>query len=81
MKSFGSKDLINCLLCLGFTPTKSTGSSHIKYKCTKSVEKGTRSFIEVILNVKTYDPTTRGRYLTQIKRLGYSLKEIEKCMK
>lgn len=80
MKSFGSADLVKCLTCLGFTREFSTGSSHIKYTSPKKVEKGTRPFITVILGVKIYDKTTQGRYLTQIKRLGYTKDEIASCM-
>ena len=80
MKSFGSTDLIKCLLRLGFTKDKSTGSSHSKYNCPKKMEKGIRPFLIVILNVKTYDKTTQNRYLTQLKKLGYSLKELEESM-
>lgn len=80
MKSFGSSDLIKCLVCLGFNKEPSTGSSHIKYKCPKTVDKGSRPFITVILKVKSYDKTTQGRYLTQIKQLGYTKEEISKCI-
>ena len=80
MKSFGSSDLVKCLVCLGFSKELSAGSSHIKYKCPKAVDKGTRPFITVILKVKSYDKTTQGRYLTQIKMLGYTKEEISKCM-
>ena len=75
MKSFGSSDLVKCLVCLGFSKELSAGSSHIKYKCPKAVDKGTRPFITVILKVKSYDKTTQGRYLTQIKMLGYTKEE------
>ena len=80
MKSFGSRDLIGCLLCLEFTEGKRRATSHVKYICPKKVEAGTHPFITVILGRKTYDPVTRGRYITQLKILGYTTEEIESCM-
>lgn len=77
--SFGSKELINCLLCLGFTKKRSTGSSHSKYSSPKKVAMGMRPFITVILNRKVFDPHTQSSYLLQIKKLGFSAEDIEKC--
>ncbi len=79
--SFGYKELIACLLCLGFAKQLSTGSSHLKYKSPHSTsDPNLRPFITVILERKDYDKHTRGRYLGQIKRLGFSLQEIKTCM-
>lgn len=80
MRSFGSRDLIGCLLCLKFTEGKRNASSHVKYNCPKKVEAGNYPLITVILGRKVYDKVTRGRYLTQLKKLGYTIKEIESCM-
>ena len=78
--SFGSKDLVACLLCLGFSVKKSTGSSHIKYSSNRPCKIGQRSFIEVILNRKVFDKHTKSSYLRQIRNLGYTLDEMNTCM-
>ena len=78
--SFGSRELINCLLCLGFTKKNSTGSSHIKYACHKRITTGIRPFIIVILHRKDYDPHTKSSYLKQIQNLGYASDQIDACM-
>ena len=80
--SFGSKELCKCLLCLGFKPKPQKASSHVKYRVPpdKEASCGNRPFVTVILGRKTYDPTTRGRYMTQIKQKGFSKKEILKCL-
>lgn len=81
MKSpFGSKELVACLLCLGFTKEKSTGSSHIKYRSPKKVQKGMHPFITVILQRKVYDPHTQSCYLRDIRVLGFTNIEIRCCM-
>lgn len=78
MKSFGSKKLCNCLQCLGFLPTPQIGTSHIKYKIPsdKKAPIGVRPFIIVQLGKKTYHPHARSRYISQIKRLGFSKEEV-----
>ncbi len=80
--SFGTEELIKCLVNLGFSKQPSTGSSHLKYKCPnpKDVPAGTRPFIIVIENTKVYDKHTMGRYRTEIRRLGYSTTQIEEAM-
>lgn len=80
--SFGTEELIRCLINLGFIKQPSTGSSHIKYKCPdpKKVPVGIRPFIIVIENTKVYDKHTMSRYRTEIRRLGYSTVQIEEAM-
>lgn len=79
--SFGTKTLIACLLCLSFTKAPSSGSSHQKFSLTgRKVTSGVRPFMIVILNRKSYDPVTQRRYITQLKRLGFTQKEIETCL-
>lgn len=80
MKSFGSKDLVNCLQSLGFKKNKQHGTSHLKLSSSKPVPPGIRPFIIAILNKKTYDPHTQKSYLRQIKNLGYAQEEIEENM-
>lgn len=78
--SFGSRELISCLLCLGFTRKNSPGSSHIKYASPKKITTGMRPFIIAILHRKDYDPHTKSSYLKQIQNLGYTSDQIDACM-
>lgn len=80
MKSFGSKELCQCLRHLGFSPEPQKGTSHIKYSIpeNKKTLSGVRPFIIVQLGRKSYHPHARSRYVSQIKRLGFSKKEIMK---
>ena len=78
--SFGSNELIKCLLCLGFVKQRSTGSSHEKYSSPNTVMKGVRPFIIVILRRKIYDNHTRTSYLRQIRTLGFTTEKITKCI-
>ena len=80
MKVFGSKNLVACLSRLKFLRVVSSGSSHVKFKCPKKVSPGTRPFITVILNKKSYDPRTRSRYLRQIRNLGYEDKDLKEIV-
>jgi predicted RNA binding protein YcfA (HicA-like mRNA interferase family) len=77
--SFGSKDLIKCLKCLGFIESKQSGSSHQKFKSPKGKQVGKRSFIIVIKGRKNYDPNTRSSYIRQIKEFGFSDNNIFDC--
>jgi len=76
---FGSRELVSCLLCLGFTKKRSTGSSHEKYSCPKRAKLPLRPFIIVISGRRIYDPHTMSSYLRQIQNLGYSIEEINTC--
>lgn len=80
--SFGSRELCKCLECLGFRQQPQKATNHVKYEApsNKKVPPGVRPFIIVILGRKSYDPHTRTRYLRQIKNLGFSEKEIRKCL-
>lgn len=77
-KSFGSKELQKCLNKLGFVP-KGIKSSHIKYYHTES-RVGSKPFIIVQLGKKTYGKNASNRYLSQIKRFGFTKEEIEKYL-
>ena len=78
--SFGPKELSKCLIRLGLEPESRKATSHVKFKynTNKKLPDGSRPFITLIEGRNIYDPITRGRYITQLKRLGFSLKEIKK---
>lgn len=79
MKSFGSQELERCIKKLGFT-LKNVQSSHAKYSPPQSRETspGARPYFVLQLGKKTYDMNGANRYITQLKRLGFSKEEIEK---
>ncbi len=78
MKSFGSKELCGCLKTLKFNPGSQNKTSHVKYKIppNKKCPPGVRPFIMVQLGRKSYHPHARSRYISQIKRFGFTKKEI-----
>jgi hypothetical protein len=80
-KAFGSKELINCLLALDWKPkeTNSKNSSHVKFipPADYMPPIGIRPFMEVQLGRKCYDGQICDRYVSQIKRFGYTKKQIE----
>lgn len=79
MKSFGSKELENCVKKLGFT-FKNIQASHVKYLPSprNHVSSEARPYFVFQLGKKTYDKNGANRYITQLKRLGFSKEEIEK---
>lgn len=81
MRVFGSKELQKCLKCLEFVPRPKIASSHIKYDPPPGKKKkaSNYSFIIVQLGRKTYDRNACGWYITQIKRFGFTKKEIIDC--
>jgi len=81
MKSFGSKELQRCLLDLGFV-VKSVESSHIKFWPPKGHEtsRGRRPFQMVQIGKKTYRKNDQNRYITQIKRFGFTKEKIVKAL-
>ncbi|MCJ7740671.1 hypothetical protein MUP32_05165 [Candidatus Microgenomates bacterium] len=77
---FGSKEYSKCLLCLGFTPQRQTGSSHRKYKAPQNILiTAGRDFIIVIQGKKAYDPHTCSKIIKQLIRLGIKKDDILKC--
>ncbi len=77
-KIFGSKELCNCLIKLGFLPKPQNASSHQKYSIPLGLKppQGLRPFIIVILGKNKYDPHTCSSYVSQIKRLGIDFEKI-----
>ncbi len=80
--SFGAKQLIECLKCLGFI-YKSTAASHQKYvpPSTWIPILGVRPFMMVQMGKKTYVPNSASRYISELKKMGFSEAKIKKCLK
>lgn len=79
-RSYGSRELIRCLLKLRYTPEPQIGSRHRKYRSPNSVQKGMYPFILVIQNRSEYDQFWQREYMKQIKRHGFSGDQIEEAM-
>lgn len=79
MKSFGSKELEKCVKALGFTFDSISSSHHAKYTppSNKTVAVGNYPFFVFQLGQRTYDPHAASRYITQLKRFGFTKAEIE----
>lgn len=78
-KAFGYRELVNCLTSLGFSP-KSQNSSHIKYYHKNKNCVGKYPFIEVQVGRGSYGTNSAKRYIQQLKRFGFTKKEIEDCL-
>jgi len=76
VKSFGSRELINCLKILGFSQKPQVGSRHLKFSTDRAHKIGERSFIIVLQNKKLFDPVTQGKYVKQIMKWGFTEEEI-----
>lgn len=78
-KAFDSKELIKCVEKFGFT-FNSSNSHHSK--CYPPLGKlppsGIRPFYMIQLGRKTYDPVSASRYISELKKFGYTKEEIEK---
>lgn len=81
MKSYGTRELIKCLKCLGYREEPQVGSSHLKFRCPNKIEKGKHPFIIVRQNRNTYDPVTQSDFIHEIKRHNFTDIQIDKCMK
>lgn len=83
MKAFGSKELEKCVKKLGFTFDSISSSHHAKY-CPSDGKRiciGNYPFFVFQLGEKSYDPHSANRYITQLKRFGFTKEEIEKAFK
>lgn len=78
-KTFGYKELHNCLISLGFYP-KSQSSSHIKYYHKDKNRTGQYPFMEIQVGRKPYGKNSSNRYIQELKKFGFSKKEIEDCL-
>ena len=77
-KSFGSANLKKCVEHLGFA-FHSSNSSHLKYYPPKGKDApaGVRPFFTFQLGRRVYDPYSANRYISQLKKFGFTKKEIE----
>lgn len=77
-KSFGSREINKCLRKLGFTLNR-VSSSHAIYNAPvgKKPLINFRPFMTIQLGRKTYDPYSTNRYISQIKKFGFTKNEIE----
>lgn len=82
MKSFGSKELESCVKKLGFT-FKNIQASHAKYlpPSRNDISPEARPYFVFQLGKKAYDKNAASRYITQLKRFGFSKEEIEKNLR
>ena len=83
MKAFGSKELESCVKKLGFTFDSISSSHHAKYTPPEGINTqiGDYPFFQFQLGRKTYAPHSANRYITQLKRFGFSKEEIEKKLR
>lgn len=81
-KSFGSKELVKCVEEFGFK-YHSANAHHVKYypPSGKVPPGGIRPFYMIQLGRKTYDPVSAARYISELKKFGYTKEEIEKNIK
>ena len=79
MKSFGSKDLEEFVRKFKFTFHSISSSHHAKYYPSKNriSTDPSRPFFQFQLGRKSYDPHSASRYVSQLKRLGFTKEEIE----
>lgn len=82
MKSYGTRELIECLKCLGYKKEPQVGSRHLKYTCPNKnkIPKGQRPFIIVIQNRNTYDPITQKDLINEIQAHGFTEDQIKECI-
>lgn len=80
MKSFGSRELIQCLINLGFTQQRKIASRHLKFKCPKRHVAGERPFLEVLQGKSEYDPVTQRKIISNLKKHGFTGGQIETAM-
>ena len=77
-KAFGTRSLEGCVKTLGFK-YKRSNSSHDIHIPPKGHEPpaGTRPFFTIQRGQKTYDPYICNRLVSQLKKFGFTKKEIE----
>jgi len=77
-RAFGTKLLEACVKALGFK-YKRSNSSHDIYTPPKGHEPpiGIRPFFTIQREQKTYDPYVCNRLVSQLKKFGFTKKEIE----
>jgi len=80
-KIFGSKELQNCVKNLKFA-FHSSNSHHEKYYPPKGVSSpnGVQPFYMIQLGRKAYDPNSCARYISELKKFGFTKDQIEKAI-
>ena len=82
MKAFGSKELQKCVINLGFVFDSISSNHHAKYNPqTNKTTVGEYPFFQFQLGRKTFDPNSANRFITQLKRFGFTKEEIEKHLR
>jgi len=83
MKQFGSNELERCVKKLGFTFDSISSSHHAKYYPPdgKNTSIDNYPFFQFQLGRKNYDPHSASRYLSQLKKFGFTKEEILKYLK
>ena len=79
-KAFGSKELIKCLKKLGFTYLRESSSHQIYSPPSGKKNPGGRP-LPVKVEVKSYDPNSRSRYISEIKMYGFTKEEINEAFR
>lgn len=79
-RNFGSKELIHCLIKLGFLPKTQHNSSHQKFIHPEG-KTGEYPFFTVQLERHGYGKNSCERYVEQLKKFGFSKENIEKYLK
>ncbi len=77
-KLFGSIDLIQCLLDLGFTSDKTCKGHHPKFLPPEGhiVPKGIPPFMMLKYGLKQYDRHSCSRYVTELVTMGFNRAKI-----
>jgi len=78
-KAWGSRELTKCVECLGFTFKRQT--RHLIFtpprgKISTTISK---NILPIKGGVKSFDPNSRARYISQIKSFHITKQEIESC--
>lgn len=74
-KAFGYKDLLKCLKKLGFTYQRES-SSHEIYNPPVDKSNPLGRPLPIKVGVKSYDPNSRARYISEIKSYGFTKEEV-----
>lgn len=77
-KAFGTKDLVRALQQLGFRYIRGS-SSHDIYNPPSGKHNLQNRPLPLKVGVKSYDPHSRARYISEIKSYGFTKDEIKKA--
>ncbi len=77
--SYGTRELVSLLNCLGYKAEPQVGSRHLKYTCPNKVDKGVMTFILVMQGMREFDPYWQREYIKQIRRHQFTTDQIDTC--